>query len=347
MRILFLLVFLLNIAFFLWEYRKGAPEIYWLPTYENKVGSSYVEQKIILLSELPSEQLPIVKAELNIEPTIQEQSAMPESQPVAGILRTESGDSPMIESRTAITTSDNINSAQSGRIANLKNDSAPVKVGLESVDVVTASLAVQNAVVQATQDVSSSTLQAEKNSEENVVEQSMEASADMQLSSETLNDLKVLKMPIHACYSLVEGDYLQEQFTLNDKEAYLIVELIEQEQRKVGSYLVLISETRADVDVETVKQRIKQQGIENSWLFTQGEFKGRLSLGLFTSKENALQAKAAFNALTDQPLEIVMRYKTIIASRINIIVQDNSGLAEFEQLYGMIIDQKIPCAKAG
>lgn len=51
-KILFLCVFLVNVVFFFWQYRKGAPEIYLPPSYENNLDSAKYTQKIMLLSEV-------------------------------------------------------------------------------------------------------------------------------------------------------------------------------------------------------------------------------------------------------------------------------------------------------
>lgn len=51
-KIIFLCVFLVNVVFFFWQYRKGAPEIYLPPSYENNLDSAKYTQKIMLLSEV-------------------------------------------------------------------------------------------------------------------------------------------------------------------------------------------------------------------------------------------------------------------------------------------------------
>lgn len=52
MKFLFLGIVLINIVFFIWEYRKGAPEIYLPPVYENSLASTKYAQKISLLTEV-------------------------------------------------------------------------------------------------------------------------------------------------------------------------------------------------------------------------------------------------------------------------------------------------------
>ncbi len=51
MRIIFLCIILINIIFFIWEYRKGAPEIYLPVHYENNSVSDKYQYKILLLAE--------------------------------------------------------------------------------------------------------------------------------------------------------------------------------------------------------------------------------------------------------------------------------------------------------
>ncbi len=52
MKVLFLGILLVNIVFFFWEYRKGAPDIYLPPNYDELIDSVNVVQQIMLLSEV-------------------------------------------------------------------------------------------------------------------------------------------------------------------------------------------------------------------------------------------------------------------------------------------------------
>ncbi|HIG64007.1 MAG TPA: hypothetical protein EYQ43_00105 [Methyloprofundus sp.] len=62
MRFIFYLTLLINIIFFLWEYRKGAPEIYFPQRLEYSQGNA---QNIILLNnspEIPEEKIRRIRA---------------------------------------------------------------------------------------------------------------------------------------------------------------------------------------------------------------------------------------------------------------------------------------------
>jgi len=52
-KFIFLAIMLVNIVFFLWQLRIGAPGIYLPPNYEKRIAHSAGRQKIILLSEMP------------------------------------------------------------------------------------------------------------------------------------------------------------------------------------------------------------------------------------------------------------------------------------------------------
>ncbi|NOQ63128.1 MAG: hypothetical protein GQ582_01290 [Methyloprofundus sp.] len=62
-RIIFFGLVLINIIFFFWEYRKGAPEIYLPPSFENHADSTRYAEKIVLLSEVAKQKPVILVAE--------------------------------------------------------------------------------------------------------------------------------------------------------------------------------------------------------------------------------------------------------------------------------------------
>ena len=81
-KILFLCVVLVNIVFFIWEFRKGAPEVYLPPSYENSIGSESYDQKIILLSELPEAMKRTGEADPNSE-KLDQQTEVPSDTEIA------------------------------------------------------------------------------------------------------------------------------------------------------------------------------------------------------------------------------------------------------------------------
>ena len=99
MKILFLCVFLANIVFFIWEFRKGAPEVYLPPSYENSIGIQNHSQKIMLLSELPEAMRRTSEADLNSEKHAQ-QSEVPSDTEVANETLIESKQPVIVNNET-------------------------------------------------------------------------------------------------------------------------------------------------------------------------------------------------------------------------------------------------------
>ncbi len=79
------------------------------------------------------------------------------------------------------------------------------------------------------------------------------------------------------------------------------------------------------------------------WLFREGLFQWRISLGLFSGKEQAEKAKEQFSERTHQELEVVSSYLKKTVTIVKISTDDRQEVAAFEKKFAMIVDQKVDC----
>jgi len=296
MRILFLCVLLVNIVFFLWQYRKGAPDVYLPPSYENSLGSSKYAQKIMLLSEINStKELP---GGADTSKVLSQQSVAPSRIDVGNksLLREVKPHS-IVHYTTKSHSVEQINSELiTGK--NLKPDSLKV-------------------------------------------ENSQSASDEPLISKH--NTMSGLSFSSLACYQLKAGEYTQATLTKDMAGQAYKLELFEQQQRDADSYLVLTLAVNSSEDAESKEQGMRQQGVDDLWLFREGVFKWRISLGLFSGKEQAEKAKEIFSEQTNQLLEVVPSYLKTIVTSVKISAHDEQGMLTFEQEFSDIIDQKVGC----
>lgn len=246
MRILFLCVLLVNIVFFLWQYRQGAPDVYLPPSYESHRGSARYDQKILLLSEVES---------------------------IAG--------------------------SPAEKISN-------PELILEG-----------------------------KSSELNRV---AEPGADSIISE--LVDRE--ELPVMACYQLKTGKYTQDMFTQQYDDISFKLDLFEQ-QRDIESYLLLTLAANSYQEGLSKEQKLKQQGMNGLWLFRQGSYKWRISLGLFSQKEQAETAQGMFTEQTEEVLEIVPGYQTETVSYLQVSDLEKQEVSTFEQNFSLLIEQRMEC----
>ena len=59
-----------------------------------------------------------------------------------------------------------------------------------------------------------------------------------------------------------------------------------------------------------LEQKLKSQRFSELWLFRSGEFRGRISLGLFGIEENAIKALEEASKKTNIAFKVMPRYET-------------------------------------
>lgn len=147
-----------------------------------------------------------------------------------------------------------------------------------------------------------------------------------------------------ACYLLQDGEYSERMFATSNKSETFKFELVRQEQQHISSYLVLTLAANSYQEAKTWEKSIKQQGINELWLFTRGKFKWRISLGLFSTQSKAEKVKASFTRRISRELEVVPSYQTKVQTEIKI-----SGLEKdislFKDEFFQCFKQESECAK--
>ena len=295
-RILFLCVVLVNIVFFFWEYRKGAPGIYLPLSYEISLESSKYAQKIMLLSELNStKELP---GGADTSKVLSQQSVVP--------TRLDAGHESLLKE------------AKTHSITHYTTKS-------HSVEQINSELIIDKNLKLDSLKVEDSQL-----------------ANDEQLISKH-NTMSGLSFPLLACYQLKAGEYTQTTLTEKMIGQTYKLELFEQQQRDANSYLVLTLAASSSEEAQSNEQEMKQQGIDDLWLFREGVFKWRISLGLFSGIEQAEKAKELFSEQINQLLEVVPSYLKTGITNVKISAHDKQGMLAFEQEFSDIIDQKVEC----
>ncbi|WP_428354320.1 hypothetical protein [Methyloprofundus sp.] len=111
----------------------------------------------------------------------------------------------------------------------------------------------------------------------------------------------------------------------------------------ISSYLVLTLPTD---DLQLAKNRrdiLKQQGITDLWMFKKGQFKWRISLGLFSSSDKALFAKQQYAQQTTEELDVVPSWQTHNITQVTISAQQKQKISDFEQSFANFIDKDANC----
>lgn len=332
-KIIFLCVFLVNIVFFFWQYRKGTPEIYLPPNYEDSIGKASGFQKILLLSELPElglkKEARIHQAEALPSPEAEHETLLVEPQrPLNNDEITKTPDSkvfsdndfigPLVKTGYGNTKERSLGTQFMGPLAE--------QFEIENVIESTPSEQVTIEPTPVAQDSELENLVKEKSDDDNTI-------------------LEISKNPVLACYQLKEGEYTQDMFVQEDEKNAFKLSFFNQNKRYISSYLVLTQVSESYQEAKSKEQELKQQGIENVWLFRRGLFKKRISLGLFSSEEHANEAKELLLKQIDQVLEVVPSYQTSVITSVKISTQDKQQITAFEQKFSKLIAQKIECRK--
>lgn len=325
-RILFLFIFLLNIVFFFWEYRRGAPGIYLPPNYEVHASSNIDEHKIVLISKPP-----VVKERKSKKKPSKDKALSLKLKKQNAVISKATSKTPDKKSLIPSAVSANNKVSDSSRVQT--KPASKIIPSLKKEDVVKAKTQTRPKIIKANIVIA-----------QTQVKEILPPLVPKDSANEDANS-SIDSPPIVACYQLQEGEYTQETFAQSSQKAGFNLKINELSKKSITRYLVLAVKSKAFEDAEKLKQKIKQQGIGDLWLFKQGGFNGRVSLGLFSSEEKAELAKQAFSIQTDHPLEVVASYQTSFIKQIKISTPNKQDIVDFQRQYATIIDQEISCAK--
>jgi len=313
-KFLFLSILLGNIVFFFWEYRKGAPEIYLPISIENKAVNDN-QQKIFLLSELPAKVVP-----LEIDTANNSEVSVPDIH----------SEELFIGPKQKLT-------ANGGFVGPLNSiEQENIRVEGQNMGFIGPLLVDENIADDSEKEIEAISI---TKPEAKIIE-----------SNELLEDdpepaeLNVKTEVLFACYPLQDGEYSEQMFATSNKSETFKFELVRQEQQYISSYLVLTLAANSYREAKAWESDIKQQGINEVWLFTRGNFKWRISLGLFSTQSNAEKTKASFSKRMVRELEVVPSHKTRELTEVKISGQEKD-ISLFKDEFSQYLKQESECAE--
>jgi len=307
-KFLFLSILLGNIVFFFWEYRKGAPEIYLPISIENKAVNDN-QQKIFLLSELPAKVVP-----LEIDSANNKEVSVPEA--------------PFIESKQELLANNDF----VGPLNNIEQEN--IHAEGQNMGFIGPLLVDENIADDSEKEIEaiSITKPEAKIIEPNELLEDDPEPAELNAKTEVL----------FACYLLRKGEYSEQMFATSNKSATFKFELVQQKQQYISSYLVLTLAANSYQEAKAWEMSIKQQGINELWLFTRGSFKWRISLGLFSTQSKAEKVKASFAQRMPRELEVVPSHQTRVVTEIKISGQEKD-ISLFKGEFSQYFKQESEC----
>ena len=160
------------------------------------------------------------------------------------------------------------------------------------------------------------------------------------------NDKVVSTTAISTCFQLQKVEYKQEILNQAVNQSDYLLSFSNQEVPYISNYLVLTLPADSFLQAKKLQEAIKQQGISDLWLFEQGNFKWRISLGLFSSSEKAGFAKQHYAKQIIQPLTVVPSFQTHAVTQVTISAQHEEVISTFEQQFSHYIDKKVDCLLA-
>jgi len=260
-RILFFFILLVNITFFLWEYRKGAPDIYF-PKAHLQLQQNNL-QGIVLLSELPDV-----------------------NQPERIELLTASSD---------------------------KFDRIQVKISEIT----------------------------------KILKEEEQGFPGLHKKENTLSIKQAISNKpswrVSACYVLKDSVLKAELLTIIKGRKDYESNFYQQDQSYVSSYLVLTHAVNSLKKAKAIVASLREQGINDYWLFKKGSFKWRISLGLFRKKSKAIKVVKQYQKKIKQALEVVPSHQTKKVINVKLRTQSIEAIAIFESQFAYYIDKESHC----
>jgi len=396
-KFLFLFILLINSSFFLWEYRKGAPEIYLPHRFEDNKPAQVGANKIVLVSELAdTREERVVIAGLGSIGAVTEVAEVLVAGPRQPVLSPDNDEGGFaaqenqgFEEDDFVGPLPNPAGSSSETSGSADDNTGPRQPILSPDNDESGSVAQENQgfeeddfvgplykIVEASElllhkgtdfmgplpnpagssfETSSSTDNKQGHSEPNskiVLQQRPEPEAISQLVppgqskvdqtvvniKEIPEEIKVPE-PVRVCYLLQNSE---DKSVMASQSGDYLLTFIDREQTYIRSYLVLTSVASSLKGAKLKEQGMRQQGLNDLWLFRSGEFKWRISLGLFRSKRKALRAQRTYAPRTTEVLTVVPNYKIkILAEVVTNIQEDN--IADFEEQFSLYLDKSGEC----
>ena len=320
MKALFFSILTFNTAFFLWEYRQGAPEIYY-PQEAVEVLAENTEQIIFLPSEIE---------ELGIEIDIAETESI-EQERLFITENTKTEESNVERTSTAIIP---LAHKPEKNLAELDIETTKISVLKEIPDVsekVSIVLLNEESRIEGTAEVEEVKTLPLADKPENLLTELDVATVETRVINETPGIL-VKESNLGAENKLVGiseeigvKPELEKVATLEEKELCFQVfeqeleplqkeikdyqfSVIKQSEQAVNYYFLLTKRSQSFALMNSNAQLIRQKGLD-TWMIEKGEFNQRISLGVFSNPKNVKNAKIAYMKKIGQPLEIVPQYK--------------------------------------
>lgn len=304
MKIVFFFILLINSIFFFWHYRQGAPHIY-LPA-----SSQYTTlnaEKIKLLSGPPA---PEIKQDV--------------------VKNTETHEKSLVTELVQQSSGFEINFIGPLRIGNTQKSLSVQENKLLSDNDFVGPLNTKSDLTRATQknintDNSNSEIYA--NSKEEGV----------------LNVASTRESTISICFQLKKDIVQQDIITHSTNLSKYQLKFSQQERPYYSNYLVLTLPAESLQQATSLKENLRQQGINDLWLFKKGDFKWQISLGLFSSEEKAELAKSQYTQQITQPLLVMPSIQMQLITHVLVSAENKADISQFKQSFANYIDKQVDC----
>jgi len=300
MKLFFYLALLANIIFFLWEFNSAQIAV------STDLNSNESKQ-ILLLSELSEQQKSELQAEVSIKSETHNELVL-----AAEIVS-------QIETNTATEESDLKLEEPKGISTNVVIETAKVEeqqqIDLDKLNPEPEKITKASSIeVVVTKDKD------EVGAQNNIIKtDTVEVDKQVEGINEDLaaktNDKKPLPGALEKpsfCYQIgpfVTEQGLEDWLVLND---FAKAPRFKQEHEVLVSYLVYYPPAPSYDQSKKNVQMLKDKGVTDYWLFTKGEDRGVISLGLFKKQSRALRLQQKFIQLGLQ-VEMMPRYQTELA----------------------------------
>ncbi len=334
MKALFFSILTFNTAFFLWEYRKGAPEIYY-PQEAVEVLAANTQQIIFLPSEIE---------ELGIEIDIAETKSI-EQERLFITENTKTKESDVEKKSTAIIP---LVHKPENTLAELDIETTQISALKEIPEVsekVSIALLNEESRIEGTTEVEEDKAISLANKPENLLTELGVATIETDVINETPvilvkedslgvdNELVNISEEIGVKPELEKVAILEEKelcFQIFDQELELLKKevkgyqfsVIKQSEQEINYYFLLTKRSQSLELMKSNAKAIKQHGLD-TWLIEKGEFSQRISLGVFSKPKNVKNAKMAYMKKIGQPLEIIPQYKNKEKKYLKITLPEN------------------------
>lgn len=320
MKHLFFLALLVNIVFFLWEYNsvQVAPPVH---TNNNEA------KQILLLSELKGDEKKDVQEVASIDKHTHYDFILPnevhsqiQSNPIAESNALRLDEAVAIVSNKAIKIvadeEKKIDVAVlNQQIENIANNRVAEEIIVKAVDEVKENNTIGSETEQT--DIQNQTEVTTENKPLDLVETENQLEAIEELVKLDKKKRSVTSKNPLLCYQI--GPFLTEQALDDwlDLNNFVTTTRFKQEVEVLISYLVYYpAAVSFQQSINNVKM-LKDKGVTDYWLFTKGEDKGIISLGLFKKQSRALSLQQKF-IQSGLQVEMMPRYQTQLAWFIRI-----------------------------